>query len=106
MSECGANGRFSIVALTRLRVMRSDIELQSVLRYRAFNFALRKRGSPYSRVRPQMVTMPKCCTEATTTATATTLALTHGATAANPHRPPPRADAAATNAEIAPGRAT
>src|SRR5207247_3390678 len=37
MSECGANGRFSIVALTRRIVMRSDIELQSVLRYRRIN---------------------------------------------------------------------
>jgi len=34
MPECGANERFSIVALTRTKVMRPDIELQSVLRYR------------------------------------------------------------------------
>jgi len=37
MNECGANGRFSIVALTKLKVMRPDIELQSVLRYRQTN---------------------------------------------------------------------
>jgi hypothetical protein len=37
MNECGANGRFSMMARASTKALRSDIELQSVLRYRRFN---------------------------------------------------------------------
>jgi hypothetical protein len=40
-----------MMARASITALKSDIELQSVLRHRAFNFALRIRGSPYSRVR-------------------------------------------------------
>jgi|GraSoiStandDraft_60_1057301.scaffolds.fasta_scaffold69828_2 hypothetical protein len=44
------------MARASIQAMRSDIELQSVLRYRSFNFVLHRRGSPYSVVRRLHVT--------------------------------------------------
>src|ERR1700694_5682602 len=37
MNECGANGRFSIMARASIKALRSDIELESVLRCRSVN---------------------------------------------------------------------
>jgi len=40
----------SIMAHARFQAMRSDIEMQSVLRYRSFNFTLQQRGSHIERL--------------------------------------------------------